>query len=121
MNTVKWFEVPATDLKRAQKFYETVLEYKMKFQDNGYSQMVFFPYETEEQGGAGAIVKSPDHNPGALGVVLQFEIEDVSKALSQTEKNGGKIIKAKTSAGQYGFVAWILDSEGNKIKIHSMK
>jgi len=47
--------------------------------------------------------------------------EDLSTPLSKVESAGGKILLPKTAIGQNGFMAHILDTEGNKIALHSMK
>ena len=40
-------------------------------------------------------------------------------AMRQAEKNGGRVLKAVESIGQHGFRAIVLDSEGNRIALHS--
>jgi len=47
--------------------------------------------------------------------------EDLSIALSKVESAGGKILLPKTAIGPNGFMAHILDTEGNKVALHSMK
>ena len=34
---------------------------------------------------------------------------------------GGKVMKEKVAIGQYGFIALVIDTEGNMIDLHSMK
>ena len=43
----------------------------------------------------------------------------LDEALAAVEANGGQIIQPKQSIGPYGFRAIILDSEGNRIALHS--
>jgi len=40
-------------------------------------------------------------------------------AITDVEKNGGKILKSKHQIGPHGFRAVVLDSEGNRIALHS--
>ena len=42
-NPVGWFEIPATDLKRAKKFYEGVFGVKLSLQTMGPCEMAWFP------------------------------------------------------------------------------
>jgi predicted enzyme related to lactoylglutathione lyase len=43
----------------------------------------------------------------------------IRDALRQTEKHGGRVVKAIESIGPHGFRAIVLDSEGNRIALHS--
>jgi len=55
-NPVIWFEIHVDDLSRAQKFYETVLEIKMKNMsdpDNTHIKMVAFPMKTNAPNASG--------------------------------------------------------------------
>jgi hypothetical protein len=40
-------------------------------------------------------------------------------AIAAVEANGGKVLKPKHPIGPYGFRAVILDSEGNRLALHS--
>lgn len=44
-NAVNWFEIPAANLDRAQRFYEAVLGTPLKRQAMGSERMAIFPYE----------------------------------------------------------------------------
>ncbi len=42
-NAISWFEIPATDLARAQKFYETIFDITMIPMDLPNIRMRMFP------------------------------------------------------------------------------
>ena len=42
-NALHWFEVPAVDLDRAQRFYQTLLGTALKRETMGGEQMAIFP------------------------------------------------------------------------------
>jgi len=44
----------------------------------------------------------------------------LEEAVALVEANGGKIVQPVHPIGPYGFRAIVLDSEGNRIALHSM-
>jgi predicted enzyme related to lactoylglutathione lyase len=112
---ISWVEIPATDINRAAKFYEKVLNLKMDVMDFGKEKMACFP------GGEGAISLSPNFNPSKNGVLVSFDTEKgLDKTLKIATENGGKIVQPKTKieAEGRGFFALIIDTEGNKIGLY---
>ncbi len=88
-NAVVWFDIPATDLDRAQKFYSVVLDAKIEGMPGmeGY----VLPHKGEEV--SGCIVKGPEHQrlakrPAALPERAAARLDD---AISKVEPNGRKI------------------------------
>lgn len=116
---VSIFEIPATDISRAVSFYEEILGLSIERMDFPEMEMGIFPYE--EQVVTGIIVKGEGYRPSADGVTLYLNGgEDLQIILDQVEKSGGKIIIPKTAhADESGFFAIFLDSEGNKMGLHS--
>ncbi len=45
MNAISWFELPAIDIERAQKFYEKIFGITMLNLDNPNLQMRAFPFK----------------------------------------------------------------------------
>jgi len=43
----------------------------------------------------------------------------IREAVGQTERRGGKILEPIRAIGPHGFRAVILDSEGNRVALHS--
>ncbi|MEO8404667.1 MAG: VOC family protein [Chitinophagaceae bacterium] len=122
-NAISWFEIPATDLPRAQKFYETILEMEMIPMDMGSMKMRMFPLE-DMMGVGGALVDSGGfHTASATDGPLIYlnGNPDVQVVLDRVEKTGGKIVVPKTLISpEYGSMAVIIDSEGNRIGFHSI-
>ncbi len=121
-NALNWFEIPAKDIKRAKKFYETVFGIKMQETEMMGMKMAFFPYEPKSGKLSGGLCESKTHKPSKSGVKIYLNGNpDLKKALSKVEKAGGKITMPKTSLGPNGFMAFITDTEGNTIGLHSNK
>ncbi|WP_319229052.1 VOC family protein [Draconibacterium orientale] len=122
-NAVGWFEVPVTDMERAIKFYETVLDLKLDRNQMGPLDMAWFPMIDESYGSAGSLVCHPGfQRPSAEGVVIYFTARsgDLNNELSRVEGAGGKVLQPKTKiSDEYGFMALLIDSEGNRVALHS--
>ena len=123
-NAISWFEIPTTDLNRAQQFYEALFGITMIPLDTPNLKMRMFPIDDMMTGVGGAIVYSGDfYTPSAsAGPLIYLNANpDVQKVLDKVEAAGGKIIVPKTQISpEYGYMAVILDTEGNRIALHSV-
>lgn len=120
-NPVVWFEIAATDLERAKKFYSDVFQKEMQYVDMPDSPMYMMGSGAEGVPGAGgALVKSADNVPSTSGTMVYFYCDDVAVEASRVEAAGGTLIVPKTSLGEFGFMAMFIDTEGNKVGMHSM-
>ena len=120
-NVVNWFEIPAKDLGRAKKFYADVFGSELTDMNMPGMEMAAFPWIQEGQFTAGALVKSVGYEPSSSGTVVYFYCEDLSNELGRVAKNGGSVVLPKTAIGEFGFIALVVDSEGNRIGLHSEK
>lgn len=122
-NVVGWFEIPTTDMDRAVKFYETVFDFKLQREKMGDLDMAWFPFNMEAQGSPGSLVCMPDvYKPSADGTLVYFTAHsgNLDKELSRVEKAGGKVLMEKKEISpEHGFMALFLDSEGNRVAMHS--
>jgi predicted enzyme related to lactoylglutathione lyase len=122
-NAVGWFEIPVTDMDRAVSFYEKVLDLKMQVQDFGPLKMAWFPWTQEGAGSPGSLVYMPDfYTPSANGVLIYLTAHsgDLNNELSRVEEAGGKILQGKKQISEeYGHMALLLDTEGNRVALHS--
>lgn len=122
-NAISWFEIPANDLKRAQKFYETIFSMTLMEMDFPNIKMRIFPLE-DRMGVGGAVVDSGGfHKPSSTdGPLIYLNANpDVQIVLDRVEAAGGKILVPKTQISpEFGYMAVMLDSEGNRIAIHSI-
>ncbi len=123
-NAISWFEIPATNLERAQKFYEAIFNFKMIPMDLPNIKMRMFPLMDIANGIGGAIVDSGGfHKPSATdGPLIYLNANpDVQNILDHVVAAGGQIIVPKTQISpDYGFMAVLMDSEGNRIGLHSI-
>jgi predicted enzyme related to lactoylglutathione lyase len=122
-NAISWFEIPSSDLNRATKFYETVFSVKLNVLDLPNIKMRMFPLE-DMMGVGGAIVDSGGfHKPsGTDGPLIYLNGNpDLQNVLNKVEAAGGKIMVPKTEISpEYGYMAVIIDTEGNRIGLHSV-
>lgn len=121
-NSIGWFEIPVTDMDRAIKFYEAVLGEKLERHTMGPLDMAWFPSVENGTGYAGSLVSHNAYKPSGDGVLIYFTARsgDVSIELGRAEKAGGKVLQGKTKISEdYGFMGLIIDSEGNRIALHS--
>jgi len=124
-NVVGWFEIPVSDMERAMNFYQNVFGYQLNRQQMGPIDMALFPSEAESMGAAGALARLESHyTPSDKGTVIYLTAfsGDLANELSRVEDNGGKVLVEKTLiAEDTGYMGIFLDSEGNRIALHSRK
>ena len=122
-HAISWFEIPTADLERATKFYETILGVTLVPMDTPNLKMRIFPVLDNMTGIYGALTFAPDfYQPQANGTLVYLNGNpDVQKVLDKVEAAGGKIVVPKTEISpDYGFMAVIIDTEGNRIGLHSV-
>ncbi len=121
-SAVNWFEIPVDDFDRAKAFYSKIFDYEMPTLQMGPSQMGILIYE-QGKGVGGAIVKGEGQVPSAHGTLVYLNAgTDLSVVLDRVEGAGGKIVLPKTPvAPDLGFFAYVMDTEGNRIGLHSAK
>ena len=119
-DALTWFEIAAADLKRATRFYETVLGQPLKTETMGTSTMSLFPYQ--QPGVGGCIITGDGHSPSASGTVIYLNAgPKIDDALARVVKAGGKVVLAKTALpGDMGFFAHMIDCEGNRVGLHAL-
>lgn len=123
-NAISWFEIPTTDINRAQKFYETILGITLSPLDLPQIKMRMFPLDDPMNGVGGALVDSGGfHKASATDGPLIYlnGNPDVQLILDKVEAAGGKIVVPKTTISEeYGDMAVIFDTEGNRIAFHNI-
>lgn len=123
MSALFWFEIPVTDIQRAQQFYSTVLDTEIAIMDMTEqmgSMLGMFP---ASGGVGGMLVQNSQHGyePSMTGTLVYLALGDVDLdiALGKIDAAGGKVLMPKANMGEHGFSAWIADTEGNKVGLHS--
>jgi predicted enzyme related to lactoylglutathione lyase len=119
-NAINWFEIPATDFERAKKFYSTIFDFQMPTNVMSGYNMAFFQ---AEKGIGGSVVQGNGYTPSDTGTLVYLNAgEDLAIILARIDGAGGNVIVPKTLiTPQIGYFAIFIDTEGNRIALHSMK
>jgi len=120
-NPVGWFEIYVDDMGRAKAFYETVFDIELQKLAGTEFEMLAFPMERMVYGATGALIKLPGYPAGANSTVVYFSCADCAVEAERAGKAGGRIETPRKSIGRYGFMALVVDTEGNMIGLHSMQ
>lgn len=117
-DAINWFELPVVDLSRATKFYETVLATKLKPEVFNGVPNAMFP---NDNGVGGALIKDPRRKPiGGDGALIYLNADGkLDACVGRIEAAGGKVLLPKTSIGDPGFIAILVDTEGNQVGLHA--
>lgn len=119
-NPVGWFEIPVKDFDRAKSFYETVFGFdELEVHEMGPLKMAWFPFQEDSIGAPGALCEGESYEPSHSGTLVYLTAPDIEATLARAEENGGKTLAPKMSIGQYGFVGFMEDCEGNRVGLHS--
>ena len=79
-----------------------------------------FPYDNDNNGVGGGLIEAEAQKPTSDGPTLYINGGDnLSTPLAKVEASGGKVIMPKTDIGENGFMAQFIDTEGNRIALHS--
>jgi hypothetical protein len=117
-NVIGWCDIPVTDLDRAIAFYSAVLGEKVSKETAGEMSFGLLPHAKENV--SGCLYVFDDAQPSANGPLIYLNCAGrLDAAVLEVEKNGGKVLKARHQIGPHGFRAVVLDSEGNRIALHS--
>ena len=123
-NAVSWFEIPTQDIDRAAKFYETIFNISLIPLDVQQLKMRMFPIENPMSGVGGALCYNKEfYKPSTTdGPLIYLNANpDLQNVLDKIEAAGGKIVVPKTQISpEYGHMAVFLDTEGNRIALHSI-
>jgi uncharacterized protein len=123
-SVISWFEIPAEDIERAATFYETLFDVQLAAMDMPNIKMRTFPVTDMQNHISGAIVHTQGfHQPsGTHGVLIYLNGNpDLQHILDKVEPTGGKIFLPKTEISpEHGFMAIFIDTEGNRIGLHSI-
>ena len=123
-NVLTWFEIPVSDIDRAKTFYETILDIQMVKRADGNDEAVFFPFDpniVQATSGrvTGVLSKTAGNNPSDNGTLVYINASPAIRVvLDRVEQAGGKIVAPVTKIPA-GYIAVIIDTEGNKVGLHA--
>ncbi|GLR12628.1 hypothetical protein GCM10007907_14180 [Chitinimonas prasina] len=119
-NAINWFEIPAADFDRAKRFYSAIFAYDMPEWPMAGVRMGVLPGGEGKVGGT--IIHVPGfYKPSQDGVLVYLNGgDDLNVVLARVEGAGGKVLIAKRQISEeIGYMAVFLDSEGNRVALHS--
>ena len=120
-NALNWFEIPVTDIDRAQRFYETLLARSLRREQAGPQTLAIFPYEVGT--GVGGMLRRDQAAtaPAASATLVYLDAgPSLDIVLSRAGELGARILQPKTELPNgNGFTAHLVDTEGNRIGLHS--
>jgi predicted enzyme related to lactoylglutathione lyase len=122
-DTLCWTDIPVTDLDRAIKFYSALLGQEVKKLELEGLAYGLLPHE--EQNASGCLCVRADsvgdeNQPSQNGPLIYLSVDGrLDEGVQATRANGGKVLQDRQSIGPHGFRAVIVDSEGNRIALHS--
>jgi predicted enzyme related to lactoylglutathione lyase len=119
---LNWFEVPVVNMERAIPFYEAVFGIKISLQDFGGVLMGFFPRPDNVDVTSGSLIQYESYVPSQEGALLYFYAANITECLERVSTAGGKILQNKTQISEeHGYMGVFIDSEGNRIALHSTR
>jgi len=115
---LNWFEIPVLDMSRAVSFFDYLYGIKMEVTELPEYGMALFP---ESSGVGGALVMGQGCVPSESGALLYLNAsDDMEKMLGRVDEAGGRVIMGKTEIpGEGGFFCLFIDTEGNRLALHS--
>ncbi len=117
-NRAVWFDIPVADLDRADAFYAAVLACAV---DRVSMPGMNFSVLEHDEGNGGCLVEKPNEIAADRGLLVYFNAEGrIRDAVAKAREHGGVVVEDIHSIGPHGFRAIVLDSEGNRIALHSM-
>jgi predicted enzyme related to lactoylglutathione lyase len=117
-NFVTWFEIPAYNHYRSVAFFNYIYGIQITTVElNGFA-MGFFP---ADKGIGGAIVTGHGCVPSEIGPLIYLNGgHDLNTVLARVNEAGGRVIMEKTFLSETaGYFALFIDSEGNRLALHS--
>lgn len=119
-NLVTIVEIPTKDFERAVAFYQSILDIKIEEADMGEVKLGLFPNDGESV--FVQLIHGKEYKTSAEGTLVYLHGgNDLQGIAKKIEAKGGKILVPKTEIGpDMGFYALFIDSEGNKVGLHSI-
>lgn len=127
-NIITWFRIPVSNTQRAKNFYETILNIEMttQFIAETNETLTFFPYNPEVIQATsgrvtGVLTESENNFPSRSGTIVYINASpNLQSVLDKVQHAGGELLSPVINI-KAGLIAFILDSEGNRIGLHSEK
>ena len=116
-NRAVWFDIPVADLERSAAFYRAVLALEVHRVSSGG---VDFCVLDHGEGNGGCLVPGKERVSSTGGILVYLNVDKrLRDAVAQVGRLGVKVLQPVHSIGPHGFRAIVLDSEGNRLALHS--
>jgi hypothetical protein len=124
-NALNWFEIPVTDMARAQRFYETLSGAPLRREPFGAPGDEMAVFNADGDGATelkGALFKAAFMKPSDTGTVVYLNAgASLDAWLSRVQAAGGSVALPRTELPEgMGCFAHILDTEGNRVGLHAL-
>lgn len=116
VNPIPYVEIPVTDMDRAVGFYTAVFGADLQRQTVDGYDMALFPADGGP-GATAALAKGDVYRPSKDGAIVYFGVADIEATVARATAAGGRVLYPVKDIGEFGFVAEIEDSEGNRIAL----
>ena len=112
-SNIIWFEIPADNPERAQKFYSALFDWKI----SPFPGMTDY-WHIDTGGGddtpdGGLMARKHATQP----ITNYVRVPSVTRAMAKVKKLGGTICKEKTAVPQMGYFAICRDTENNEFAL----
>ncbi len=119
-HAVVWCDIPVRDLDRARAFYTAIMGGETYLVSGPDFRFALLPQEGVSVGGCLYEPTSHVNEPSQTGPLVYINVDGrMTAALAAVEANGGRITQPCEKIGEHGFRALIIDSEGNRVALHS--
>ena len=118
-NLVSIIEIPTVDFQRAVTFYKTILNIDIEEMEMGDSTLGVFPSDGNVVNIV--LIRSDDYTPSDKGVLIHLSVDgDLQPTLDAITRLGGTVVIPITEISpEMGNYATFIDTEGNKLGLHS--
>ncbi len=125
MDSVVHFEIPADDIKRAQKFYKDVFGWEISKMDSPDAKMEYFMALTTEIDKKSRMPTKPGAINGGMmkrmvpgeQPVIVMDVKNLDDSLKKAQKKGAVVVMPKMTIADMGLYARIRDPEGNVVGV----
>ncbi len=122
-SAINWFDIPAVDFDRAVTFYEAILGVTLYRAPSPSTNTMNGIFPADRDGGStGAVCAGEGYIPSTDGSIVYLNADgdgQLDAILSRVEAAGGRILRPKMDIDPFGHIAWIIDSEGNRVGLHA--
>ena len=115
-NRIVWCDIPVANLERALGFYRAVLGVRVHHEKFEGMEMGVIDHDA---GNGGCLVVDPQ-NVSKGGALIYLNANGrIREATDQAAKHGGQVVEPVVAIGPHGYRSVVIDSEGNRIALHS--